>query len=187
MNKIKSVKFRGKKVRPFKKIRLGEAGIFLFNAFGQHMENNLPQFVLKAENKGLYDAVDGDDDRYNYHYDLYIKGDTIKKDFAFIEYIPNADFNECKIPFEEAYKQALAIAENPDYNRGRTINVFIYDNYCFLLSRKFLNVNSRHAFRTIENEVLSRKYKNGARKSAKNGAVRASYMTDGIIRAMKSE
>lgn len=170
--------YKGKKVQVCKKYKMGLCGIMQYNAFGQYIEKTLPQFVLKVENKGVYDKVDIDNARYNYDYDMYIKGDTIKKDFAYIEYVSGQN----KLSLLEAYKKALELSENSKINQGRLINIFIYDNFCFVLDRKFLNEERRRFFKDLEYSVLSRKYTFGARKLTRNGAIKASMMTDGIIR-----
>ena len=165
-----------------KKYKLGVYGEFEYNAYGQYLETTTFQFVLKAENKGLYDKVDIDNPAYNYNYDEYIRGNIVKKSLAYIEYKHNEKFPDRKLSLLQAYEKALELAKNDKVNQGRIINVFIYENFTFFLDDKFLSEKRRRYFKDIERSILGKKYQMGARKLTRNGAIRASMMTDGIIR-----
>lgn len=177
------VKYKGKMVAVCKKHKLGLYGVMEYNAFGQHLEKSLPQFVLKVENKGVYDKVDIDDARYNFDYDMYIKSDIIKKDFAYIEY----QSGDKKLSLLDAYKKALELVNKGKINQGRIINVFIYNNYCFFLDKKYLDEEKRRFFKDWEVSAKVHKYTFGARKLTRNGAIKASFMQDGLIRQVEEK
>lgn len=174
-------------VRKNCKYKLGIYGEFDYNAFGQYLETTTPQFVLKVENKRLYDKVDVDNSAYNYYYDMYIRADIAKKSFAYIEYKENSKFLDRKLSLLEAYKKALELVNKGKINQGRIINVFIYENFVFFLDEKFLSDDRRRCFKDIEKSVLYKKYTMGARKLARNGAIKASFMQDGIIRKVEDK
>lgn len=170
-----------------KNYKLGIYGEFEYNAYGQYLETTTFQFVLKAENKGLYDRVDIENPAYNYNYDEYIRASTIKKSFAYIEYKDNSKFPDRKLSLLQAYEKALELVNKGKINQGRIINIFLYEDFAFFLDEKFLSEKRRRFFKDIERSILSKKYQMGARKSTRNGAIRASYMTDGIIRQVEAK
>lgn len=160
-----------------KKIKLGKNNIFYVNAYGMCLEDGINQFCLKVENKEVYNKI-GVNGRYKSLYDIYIKPELItnpNKGYSYIQYDGEI------LDFEKAYKKALEISEDILNKLNKNINIFCYKERCYFLSRKYLNPLNRGAFRSIENNVLERKYTYGSKHKTKKGLEQSQKITQAIL------
>lgn len=170
-------------IREFKRVRFPQRIKFKVQAFGQHLEATLNQFVLKVENKGVYETGDFDDISpvYKDNFGLYISPDIVKKDFAYIEY--DGDHGEKygkDNEFEAVYNKALLIQESYDIS-GVVVNILIYKGFCFNLSKRYKSKANRAAFKSIELDVLTKKYEQGAKHTTHKGAEKAQALTAKVL------
>ena len=159
-----------------KKLRLGKNNSFHIKWNGISLEKSLKQFVLKVENKEIYEKL-GTNDKYRSLYDIYITQDLIEspdKDYAFIGY--HGDI----LSFEDAYKKALLI--NSELEQiGKSINIFCYNGYAFKLEWKYLNKDNRQFFKDRELEEQNKKYAYGISKHTKKGLEQSQNLTKKIL------
>lgn len=161
----------------YKVLRLGKNNKFLVNMYGLYLEKNLGQFCLKVENKGDYNRI-GTSPAFQSDYDLYIKPSLImdkSKGYAYITY--EGDY----LDFEGAYKKAVEIQEYYMNTYEKYINIFCYKERCYYIDKKYLNKDLRLTFKSIEDDVLTRKYTYGAKHKAKKGLEKAQALTQKIL------
>lgn len=188
VNKGRRILLSGKSVMKYKRERLSDGrGELQWNKYGCYIETNLNQFVLKIENPFIYDReyVDWDRNISNeLRYDWYIKPSIIKnKDYRYIEYIPNKNHPDKKLDFETAYRVAISFAKR----QKELINIFIYDEYCYILDEKFLSKAKRRVFKDIAPSVLRNKYTFGIKKRVRQGAIKSYAMQNRIIKRIRTK
>ncbi len=159
-----------------KKIRLGKNNYYLVQADGVTLEPTLKQFMLKVENKGDYDRI-GTTPVFNNNYGMFITAETIKNrdGYAYISY-------EGKIyDFETAYKKALAIQLDYANRLEKFFNIFLYNGYAYFLDEKYLKKENRQCFKSIEDEMMDKKYRCGSHKHVKKGLEQSQALTQKIL------
>lgn len=164
-----------KNKRDFIKLRLGKNNIFHVNKYGYSLEKNLDQFCLKTENKGVYNQI-GTNKKYSSMYDCFISPELIKKKgYAYIEYVGTF------LDFNNAYCKSIDLQKQFEEKDGLFVNIFIYQDKCYLISPRFRKIENRCAFKSIEDEVLDKKYRYTQKRKVKTGLQRSQAIIRKIL------
>lgn len=146
-----------------KKIRIGKGVIFLMDSRKGSFDTYHGQFVLSTEinvikENGFYRKAFDNEIKH-----ILISPEFIRGKYNYFEYIGEYK----KDDFEFVYKKACKLfLKEKSTGNGRTVNILIYKDACYMLDKKYLNRDNRF-FKSIESSILGQKYRMGAFKGHK--------------------